>query len=142
MFRHICLMLLAALGLVVIVGCAKEPEVDPVSEEMQAAVAGSAARVKTQGRVDWEVVPERNQYWVSMKLENTGGSGPVAVRVAIKTMAPYIGIGESPTEPEIFDMDEGEVVKKTLRGTLSGKIADKAVGVAVEIYPKPGASAE
>lgn len=137
MLRHISLLLLV-LTLALFYGCSKEPEVDPVSEEMKAAVAGSAARVHTEGRVDWEVVPERNAYWVNVKLKNDGGAGPVAVRVAMKTMIPYIGIGQSPTDPYIVEMEAGEVLTHRFDGTLSADIADKAIGPAVEIYPKPG----
>lgn len=140
-------VILCSLGMAVLAlgGCgpkAKSPEADAVTQAMQQAVAGSAARVRVAGRTDWEVMPDQNQYWVNVTLQNVGGDGPVALRAAIQTVAPYFGIGESPTQPEYFRMGPGETVSKRLTGSLSAKRADKAIGVNIEVYPKAAGQPE
>ena len=55
-------------------GCAgqKQPQVDPVSEAMKQQVAGSAARVKIIGRLDWEVTSSQGAYWSCRTWAATG----------------------------------------------------------------------
>jgi len=129
-----CLVWLALL----LWGCggARKPQADPVSEAMKQAVAGSAARVEVVGRTDWEVAAERGEYWVSARLVNRGSAGKVAVRGALKAMIPYVGIGVSPTEPSYIQMDAGETVQQRLTGKIPARVADKAIGCVVEVYPR------
>jgi hypothetical protein len=103
---------------------------------MKQAVASSPARVRVVGRTDWEVVREREEYWVSVTLHNEGGAGLVALRVAVKAMVPYVGIGANPTEPQYFQMGAGETRELRLTGKISAEAADRAMGCAVEVYPR------
>ena len=106
-----------------------------MSEAMKQQTAGSAARVKIIGRTDWEVMPNQGRYWVKVKLSNMGGDGPVALRAAIKTMAPYVGIGVGPTEPVYFQMRAGQTITQQVMGQLPGP-SDRAMGCVVEVYPR------
>ena len=118
-------------------GCGgqKQPQVDPVSEAMKQQVAGSAARIKVIGRPDWEVPSSQGSYWIKVKLHNMGGDGPVALRGAVKTLVPYVGIGAGATEPMYFQMRADQSITQQLRGQLSGR-TDRASGCVVEVYPK------
>lgn len=130
--------ILAALA-VLLVGCSRKaqaPAVDPVVQAMQKATANSAARVQVVRRTDWDVDPDRNQFWANVTLRNVGGDGQVALRVAIQTVVPYVGTSQRATGPEYFQMIAGQVVSRRLVGNLAAKMADKAIGVNVEVYPK------
>lgn len=133
--------ILRVLGLVIIpwlvIACApKKPQVDPVSEEMKAAVAASAAQVRVIGRSDWEADPGNGEYWINATLKNQGGAGKVAVRGAIKVMLPYVGIGEGASEPQYFDMAPGQELALRIEGKVPADRADKAIGYVLEIYPE------
>ena len=128
---------LAAL-ILLLSGCGggKKSEEDAVSNAMKAAVAGSAARVRLTGRTDWEVVREREEYWVKAQLTNEGDAGLVAARGALKAMVPYVEIGASPTEPQYFQMAAGQTMEVQLTGKVSAGLADRAMGCVLEVYPK------
>lgn len=117
-------------------GGARKTQVDPVSEAMKQAVAGSAARAEVRGRTDWEVMPSSGEYWVSVRITNKGGAGTVALRAALKAMVPYVGMGVSPTEPMYIQMNAGETVLQRLTGKIPAEISDKAIGCVVEAYPR------
>ncbi len=135
--RFLCWSWLVML-LLVLCGCGQKTKVDPVSEEMKKAVEGSAARPVLSGGSDWEVEPRRNEYWVSLRITNHGEAGLVAVRVGLKVMVPYVGIGLNPSEPKYIEMEAGETVEEVFYGTCPGSIADKAIGFNVELYPASG----
>jgi hypothetical protein len=108
-----------------------------VSEEMQQTVAGSPALPVIVGRTYWEADPGSGDYWVTFKVKNEGEAGTVAARAALKMLVPYVGLGTSPTEPIYFDMEAGETTLKRIDGKCPQKLADKAVGCNIELYPKP-----
>jgi len=121
-------------------GCGRpQAKRDAVSAAMRQAVASSPARVRVLGRTDWEVASEQGTYWVRARLQNQGGPGLVAVRAAIKAMAPYVGIGVSPTEPQYFQMAAGETRELQFTGRISSGAADRALGCALEVYPQAAA---
>lgn len=121
-----------------LVGCSaktKPPQEDPTSKTMRESVAGSAARASARVN-DWEVKPERNQYWATVSLTNVGGQGEIAIRTKIRAMVPYVGINEGASEPQYVTLAPGESTHLQCIGKLSAKFADKAIGCDVEVYPK------
>ena len=88
------------------------------------------------GRSDWEAIREREEYWVRLSLHNEGEAGLVAIRVAIRSMVPYVSIGVSPTEPQYFQMAAGETRELRLTGQITAEAADRALGCVVEVYPE------
>jgi hypothetical protein len=103
---------------------------------MKQAVADSQAQVRVAGRGDWEADRQSEKYWVRVSLHNEGGAGLVAIRVAIRSMVPYVSIGIGPTEPQYFQMGAGETRELRLTGTISPEAADRALGCVVEVYPE------
>jgi hypothetical protein len=128
---------LAAAVALLLPGCGgQKAKEDPVSAAMKEAVEGSQARVRVGGGTDWEAIRERETYWVSISLHNEGEAGLVGVRVAIRSMVPYMGIGVNPTEPQYFQMAAGETRDLRLTGKISAEAADRAMGCVVEVHPE------
>jgi hypothetical protein len=128
---------LAAAVVLLLSGCGgQQAKEDPVSTAMKQAVEGSQARVRVGGGTDWEAVRDRETYWVRVSLHNEGEAGLVGIRVAIRSMIPYIGIGVNPTEPQYFEMAAGETRELRLTGKISAEAADRATGCVVEVYPE------
>ncbi len=129
---------LAATGVLLLSGCGGQRAAeDAISTAMRQAVENSQAQVRVVGRSsDWEVIRESEKYWVRLSLHNEGGAGLVAIRVAIRSMVPYVSIGVSPTEPQYFEMAAGETRELRLNGTISAEAADRALGCVVEVYPE------
>ncbi len=127
----------AAAVVLLLSGCGgRKPKEDPVSAAMKQAVENSRAQVRVAGRTDWEVIRAREEYWVKVSLHNEGGAGLVAVRVAIRSMVPYVSIGLSPTEPQYLELAAGETRELRLTGKISGEAADRVLGCVVEVYPE------
>ncbi len=128
---------LAAAVVLALWGCGgQRAEEDAVSTAMKQAVENSQALVRVAGRSDWEADRTREDYWVRVSLHNEGGTGLVAVRVAIRSMVPYVSIGMSPTEPQYFEMAAGETRELRFTGEISAEAADRAMGCVVEVYPE------
>lgn len=129
-------VLAAAVVLLLSGCCGRKPKEDPVSAAMKQAVENSRAQVRVAGRSDWEAIREREEYWVKVSLHNEGGAGLVAIRVAIRSMVPYVSIGLSPTEPQYFELAAGETRELRFTGKISAEAADRALGCVVEVYPE------
>ena len=126
-----------AAVVVLLWGCGgtKPPAEDPTTAAMKQAVTNSAARVTVVGRTDWEAVSDRGEFWVRIRLKNSGGAGKVAVRAALKTSTQYVGTGTFPTEPTYIDMAPDEETDLRLTGKVPENQVDRAMGVLVEAYP-------
>jgi hypothetical protein len=128
---------LAAAVALLLTGCGgQRAEEDPVSAAMKQAAENSQAQVRVAGGTDWEVDRGSEDYWVRVSLHNEGGAGLVAIRVAIRSMVPYVSIGVSPTEPQYFQMAAGETRDLRFTGEISAEAADRAMGCVVEVYPE------
>ena len=135
--KRVSLWGLVAGVVFVLSGCGGQgAEEDAVSTAMKQAVENSQAQVRVAGRSDWEVDRTSEDYWVRVSLHNEGGAGLVAVRVAIRSMVPYVSIGISPTEPQYFEMAAGETRELRFTGEISAEAADRAMGSVVEVYPE------